>query len=186
MAGTWWGPWDKGHVLRCVPEAGPGQGNVGKTPGKGWTWAMVECSGRQVYDPHVNIKWACSSLTDEGPSQRVKPKQGSGADTTAHGHRDHGRYFLPHGVHVKGMPPGVSGHISQARVLVSSHYLLPSAQLPTVHWGHHCEPQTPPGPPSQACANPPPGRQVLCLPFSELWTPFPDAVLTLKQIWGSI
>lgn len=25
VAGTWWGPQDKGHVLRCGPEAGPGK-----------------------------------------------------------------------------------------------------------------------------------------------------------------
>lgn len=122
---------------------------------------MVECSGRQVYDLHVNIKWAHvqmarSSLTDEGPSQRVKPKQGSGADTTAHGHTDHGRYFLPHSVHVKGMPPGVSGHISQARLLVSGHYLLPSAQLPTVRWGTTPSRRPPPRAPFPSACKPTP------------------------------
>ena len=42
----------------------------------------MKCSGRQVDDPHGNIKWvrglmARSSFTDEGPGQRVKAKEGS-------------------------------------------------------------------------------------------------------------
>lgn len=145
LAGTRWG---RGAKVVCsgAAEAGPRRGNVGETPGRERTWAVVECSGRQGDDPHVSIKCvrgqtARSSPADEGPSQRVKAKESSGqTQLPTAPWATEGDFF-----HVAST--------GRAGSLASGHGLVRSVLLPAVRWGLRSEPQTPPSSSLQRASN---------------------------------